>query len=672
LRRGESTLVLDVTPVEARVLLDGVEVPEREVALAAGIYQLRVEALGWVAFERRVVLPTGWVERVAVALEPLRGTLVLDVQPPQASVSVDGVAIAGGSVSLPVGVRRVVVSAEGFEPASFEVEVAGDAVVERSVRLVELLAWVMLDVQPPDARVTVNGEARGSAFEVPSGSYEVVVSHPDYVEERLRLVLGPGERAERVVTLAPQVRVAASASLPAAPTYVRLANARVEVDGGAWEVTFDVSWDESWRGPDRPSWVAAADNWDAVWVFVKYRVDGGAWQHATLAASGHLAPAGAVVDVAGDGVGAFIYRDSRGYGTFTANGVRLQWDHVVDGVPAGASTVDVRPFAIEMVFVPGGSFSLGSGGSSTGEFRAGGTASTPFVVSSQSSLALGNAVGQLNWTSGMSSGSPSGSTNASFPTGYGGFYVMKHELTQRQFVGFLNTLSQTQADVRTGTGSSHRYGITGDRLGSYATSLPYVAMNYTSWADGVAFADWAGLRPMTELEYEKAARGPLAPVAREYAWGSRSIARATGLVNAGAITETPTPESANAAYGTAAGVQGPVRTGGFAAPGDSRRDAGAGYYGALELSGNLWERTVTVGNAEGRAFTGAHGDGTLDVGGDADVASWPGASAVGAGIRGGDWMFYSTYLETSNRFLAANGYALRTSVYGWRGARSAP
>jgi hypothetical protein len=97
------------------------------------------------------------------------------------------------------------------------------------------------------------------------------------------------------------------------PSYVRVSNVGLAAErGGVRRVSFDVAWDESWRGPDRPSWVAAADNWDAAWVFVKYRVDGGAWRHATLAGGGHVAPAGSVVDVSSDRVGAFIYRSSSG------------------------------------------------------------------------------------------------------------------------------------------------------------------------------------------------------------------------------------------------------------------------------------------------------------------------------------------------------------------------
>jgi hypothetical protein len=36
-----------------------------------------------------------------------------------------------------------------------------------------------------------------------------------------------------------------------------------------------------------------------------------------------------------------------------------------------------------------------------------------------------------------------------------------------------------------------------------------------------------------------------------------------------------------------------------------------GYYGALDLSGNIEEFAVTSGNTAGRSFTGINGDGAL-------------------------------------------------------------
>ena len=42
---------------------------------------------------------------------------------------------------------------------------------------------------------------------------------------------------------------------------------------------------------------------------------------------------------------------------------------------------------------------------------------------------------------------------------------------------------------------------------AYVAGAPSRPANWISWDDGLAFADWAGLRPMTELEFTKAARG---------------------------------------------------------------------------------------------------------------------------------------------------------------------
>jgi len=59
---------------------------------------------------------------------------------------------------------------------------------------------------------------------------------------------------------------------------------------GDVQVKFDVSWENSWR------LAAAPSNWDSVWLFVKYRKNSGAWQHARLNSSGHIAPSGMTIN----------------------------------------------------------------------------------------------------------------------------------------------------------------------------------------------------------------------------------------------------------------------------------------------------------------------------------------------------------------------------------------
>lgn len=342
-------------------------------------------------------------------------------------------------------------------------------------------------------------------------------------------------------------------------------------------------------------------------------------------------------------MGAFVYREASGYGVFSADEVRLVWAYAADVV--AEADLDLLVFALEMVYVPTGGFVVGDGSAGSGQFQAGGTTNDSFVVADKGSISLGDVAGRLSWTvdPGIiyagNPGSPSGSTQASFPTGFQAFYVMKRQVTQGEYVNFLNTLTQAQATVRhfavTEWASDRRHAITGYAVGAYGTSLPYVPHGFMRWADSAAFADWAGLRPMTEFECEKAGRGPAMPVELEFAWGGTDYATVAGVVNAGTITERPMPEEANIAWwGGVTDWLGFVRAGSFAAPGRSRERAGAGFYGVLDLSGEPGDWTVTVGNTAGQAFTGLHGDGSLSTGGLADVPSWPAADAAGAGSRG--------------------------------------
>jgi formylglycine-generating enzyme required for sulfatase activity len=254
---------------------------------------------------------------------------------------------------------------------------------------------------------------------------------------------------------------------------------------------------------------------------------------------------------------------------------------------------------------------------------------------------------------------------------------MKYEVTQQQYVDFLNTLTQTQADARKYTGSAFRYAIMGSMVGSYTTTNSNVACNYLGWADGAAYADWSGLRPMTELEFEKACRGPLAAVSGEYAWGTATVASSAytlsdaGASNEGIATNYSTT-AGNAMYTTTKGtIGGPVRVGIFAANGSNsgRLSAGASYWGIMELSGNLSERPVTIVNATGLAFTGTHGDGVLTSSGNANAATWPGTDAVGAGWRGGSWDSDINEMQVSDRSYAGFSYSDRYTLLGFRAVR---
>ncbi len=448
-------------------------------------------------------------------------------------------------------------------------------------------------------------------------------------------------------------------------------------------VRFDIGWDNSWRNEV---------NYDALWVFVKYSADNGAsWHHATMKKAGNNPPgfsvdAGTNLDiiVPADLKGAFLQRPAgdQAQGRVASQRVGLVWDYNADKLSV-TNTVKVKVYAVEMVYIPQGSFYAGSGGAGANEFT------LTRINAANAATSGGYPVGQA-------------APNASWPNGYSGYYAMKHEISQGLYRDFLNSLAGAQPANRcaaSGAGDfmcgasgvttpQNRNGIQ-KQTGGYVCNLDNdayynegedgesIACNWLSWADLAAFADWSALRPMTELEYEKACRGASANVPNEYPWGSATNCRpARGTAGGGYASETPTNAS-NYANCTAANhplVQGPMRCGAFAgsAAQTTRMQAGAGYYGNMELAGNVCERCVTIGHAAGLAYTGAHGDGVLTIGGDANTANWPGADAAGAGARGGSWQDDRARLMTSDRQNAASIEATRTATYGGRCVRTAP
>ncbi|MCX6287191.1 MAG: hypothetical protein NTY96_08750 [Bacteroidetes bacterium] len=452
-------------------------------------------------------------------------------------------------------------------------------------------------------------------------------------------------------------------------------------------VQFDISWENSWRTASAPN------NWDAAWVFVKYRIPvasggDGLWKHAWLNDIGHTVPTGSTIDIglldpstafnssANPGMGAFIYRGANGTGTYTATGIQLRWNYGSNGVSDNA-IVDFQVYTIEMVYVPQGSFYVGSGGTEYNAFYKYPTTTNPYQILNESSIIVGTETDNLYYPNTNLYGGDRGSPiPAAFPKGYNAFYSMKYEITQQGYVDFLNSLTQTQANARKYTYAGERYAITGSAAGSYSTTNPYVACNYISFADVAAYLDWSGLRPMTELEYEKACRGPVSPVANEYAWGTTGIAgSAYSISNSGANNEVISTNYSttlgNAAYSSTTpsggSINGPVRAGIFAgsAGNNGRVTSGASYYGIMELSGNLYERAICVGSPQGRAFGGAHGNGVLDNAGNANVANWPLSFAF---QRGGGWN--NSYARISDRPYANSNYYLGDPHSGGRGVRS--
>ena len=426
-------------------------------------------------------------------------------------------------------------------------------------------------------------------------------------------------------------------------------------------IVLDVAWKNAWHDDV---------NHDAAWIMLRHR--GEPVPLSRIGASAAGGPVPARVEVSEDGVGVFVSPKEKYTGDVRWT-VTLHTDVVLPDDPA-----ELTATAVEMVYIPWGPFDLGDDDPAAreqGSFYASdgeGGAAGPYRVESRDEIPVGRDAGQLTYDVGevpQYRGDQSGPIPRKFPRGTDAFYLMKYEVRQGEYAAFLNALPADLAQRRAflardgveeqASGSIHR------RDERFVADAPARPCNFLSWTDSCAFADWMGLRPMSELEFEKASRGRERPTRLDYPWGT---ADRTSLKRR--VTETR-----DLTHASTDDERSLSR--------ESLAEHGASYYRVFDLSGSLWERVVSIGHPIGRAFEGTPGDGKLDPEtGEATNEDWPKASADGRkadgiGYRGGAEYFAepsitNPYSPVGARTYAAWNDAYRYKTYSARACRTAP
>ncbi|MEO0631220.1 MAG: hypothetical protein AAFY46_10925, partial [Planctomycetota bacterium] len=281
----------------------------------------------------------------------------------------------------------------------------------------------------------------------------------------------------------------------------------------------------------------------------------------------------------------------------------LLWDLEASMLVWPEAGVDVRVFAVDMVEVPSSAFDVAVASDATSPLRS--ADGSVLRIEAEDAFLVGGGEG-ATYAASDSAGDGAGPVPAGYPKGVAGFYVMRRELSEGEYSGFLSTLSgraRASRDITLHPSYLESGGSIRVLPDSVEVDEPNRPAGFVTWADGIAWSAWAGLRPMSELEFEKV-------VSRD------------------------------------------------------------GCFGAEAMRGGRWERVVSLGTPEGRAFRGSEGSGFLD-----DLSQpyvfahwdWLGPRAIGSGFRGGFGV--DTLVAAGNRTYAAYDAKYGNEFEGFRAVR---
>ncbi|MDP4267151.1 MAG: SUMF1/EgtB/PvdO family nonheme iron enzyme [Bacteroidota bacterium] len=466
----------------------------------------------------------------------------------------------------------------------------------------------------------------------------------------------------------------------------------ISIDQTNSTVSFVVNWQNSWNYT-----TGQPQNFDAVWIFVKFRDcsvgTAAQFTHGLVSTtiSDHSLSTGVpilqfvnsdgvlnTIDAVPNNTGVLLKRITTG---FFSNPISETIKLKITNLPAPGTTLDLRVFGIEMVYIPQESFYLGDNNTSNNQFRTSNVNNSPIYINGETGYSVYNGVSQI-------------SVPATYPQGYNAFFCMKYEITEQQYADFLNTMSSADyANRFPGNFNSNRNRLNngGTYPNIYFTDRPYRAQNFLSWADISAYLDWACLCPISEFQYEKACRGSKQGYfPGEYSWGNSFKTAGnnfSGTEDGKETLLTGNCISGNTTFTGGDAGTGPARAGIFATSTVSTREqSGASYYGVMELTGNVFEWCV-IATGTSTYSKQLWGDGTLAAGGTHNVANWPlAAASTDIIVRGGSWALTTDYFQVSYRRFSdqtagvwngaltttvggAFSTTLRTAVLGGRGIR---
>ncbi len=213
----------------------------RKLALAPGTYTVLVEHPGYLpATASNITLEVGQVQRVAIAMERVLGSVQLSGRPEGAMVVIDDPAdirVVGnipGDFEISPGRARITVSQDGFVPVVEEIEVKPNETVNLAITLERQSGALVVRAEESNALILLDGQPIGFTPvvvpSVPVGQHRLVVTLSGFRDYATIVEILPDEQTivDAALELADEVSAASrtAESIESAPASVSVITRR--------------------------------------------------------------------------------------------------------------------------------------------------------------------------------------------------------------------------------------------------------------------------------------------------------------------------------------------------------------------------------------------------------------------------------------------------------------
>ncbi len=199
-------VTINSRPAGAQIYLDGMQrgVTSKAMNLFPGTYELKLTLNGYVPLNRKIEVKENAPNVFDFNLTKNAGYLQLDVQPPDATLTINGkIYQPTGTIELLPGTYHLTLSKSGYLDITDQVEIKVGQRLKRTYRLQKNSGTLILTIQPATARVLINKEDYGTKrqIELAPGLYRLEIQAEGYkgISENINIVRGQTLRRNYVL-----------------------------------------------------------------------------------------------------------------------------------------------------------------------------------------------------------------------------------------------------------------------------------------------------------------------------------------------------------------------------------------------------------------------------------------------------------------------------------------